>query len=153
MTSLEDKVNWLYDRAQVSELLFRFARALDTRDFEAYAALYAPGGTLELPDPRTGTHFVLRAEELAKAVPASLAAYGATHHISANHQIEVRGDVASSRSYLQAVHVRDDPRNHWSAGGWYDCDLTRTAEGWRFTRVKLTAVWLNGEPGPIKPPG
>ena len=93
------------DRAQLSELLFRFARALDTKDFDAYVDLY----------------------------------------------VEVTGNRASSRSYLQAVHVGSNLREHWSAGGWYDCEYRRTESGWKFVRVRLTAVWLSGEPGEIRP--
>jgi hypothetical protein len=150
-TSLEEQVQWLVDRASISDLLFRFARALDTRDFGTYAALYAAEGVLELPDPRTGSYFSLSQSELAAAVPKSLGRYSATHHLSCNHQIEVTGNRATSRSYLQAVHVGSGPRDHWSAGGWYDCEYRRERGGWCFTRVRLTAVWLDGEPGEIRP--
>jgi SnoaL-like domain len=149
--TLEAQVQWLIDRAAISELLFRFARALDTRDFGAYVELYAQDGTLELPDPQTGGTFTLRRDQMLDAVPKSLVRYTATHHLSTNHQIEVTGDRASSRSYLQAVHVRSNPREHWSAGGWYDCEYRRSESGWKFVRVRLTAVWLSGEPGAIRP--
>jgi len=51
-----------------------------------------------------------------------------------------------SRSYLQAIHVGTKPTDHWGEGGWYDCTYKRTPEGWKFHRVKLTAVWLTGDP-------
>jgi SnoaL-like domain len=149
--TLEAQVQWLIDRASISDLLFHFARALDSKDFEAYTALYASDGVLELPDPRSGSYFTLRQAELAEALPRSLGRYTATHHLSCNHQIEISGDRATSRSYLQAVHVGSEPRQHWSAGGWYDCEYRREQGNWRFTRVRLTAVWLDGEPGEIRP--
>jgi hypothetical protein len=49
------------------------------------------------------------------------------------------------------VHVKTNPKDHWTGGGWYDCDYVRTPAGWKFARVKLTSVWLNGEIGAIKP--
>ena len=49
--SLVEKIQWLVDRAQISELLYSFARALDTKDAEGYVNNYADGGILELPDP------------------------------------------------------------------------------------------------------
>jgi hypothetical protein len=150
-TVLEQQVRWLVDRASISDLLVRFARSLDTKDFATYAALYASDGVLELPDPRTGSYFTLKQAEMAEAVPRSLGRYNATHHLSCNHQIEVSGERATSRSYLQAVHVGKGPRDHWSAGGWYDCEYRREKSGWRFTRVRLTAVWIEGEPGEIRP--
>lgn len=73
-------------------------------------------------------------------------AYSATHHMSSNHQITVTGDTAVSRSYLQAMHVRDNPFDHWDAGGWNDCAYVRTSQGWRFTHFRLTAVWMTGRP-------
>ncbi|MCC7460842.1 MAG: nuclear transport factor 2 family protein [Gammaproteobacteria bacterium] len=149
---LEARVQRLEDRAAISELLLSFARALDTRDYATYVENYADGGVLELPDPvKPGATIVLRKEEMLEAVPKSLGRYGATHHLSANHQIRIDGDRASSVSYLQAVHVRAVPTDHWSAGGWYECDYLRTARGWKFSRVRLSAVWLSGTPGPIRP--
>ena len=149
---LESKVQWLMDRTAISELLFSFARALDTRDYATYVDNHADGGVLELPDPvKPGATIVLRKEQMLEAVPKSLGRYRATHHLSANHQIRVDGDRAISVSYLQAVHVREVPTDHWSAGGWYECDYLRTAQGWKFTRVRLSAVWMSGTPGPIRP--
>lgn len=40
---------------------------------------------------------------------------------------------------------------HWTAGGWYDCSVKRTADGWKFSEVRLTPVWLSGEVAGIKP--
>ena len=151
-TDLERQVQWLVDRAQISELLHAFARALDTRDYQAYVDNYAEGASIELPDPkRPGNIIVLHKANMLELLPKSLGRYAATHHISANHQITVDGDGATSRSYLQAVHVNGAPTDHWTAGGWYDCDYVRMASGWKFRRVRLTSIWLNGTPGEIKP--
>ncbi|HEY2684906.1 MAG TPA: nuclear transport factor 2 family protein [Steroidobacteraceae bacterium] len=145
MQTLEEKVNWLIDRTQISELLYSFARALDTRDFDAYVRNYAEDGFIDLPQPAAGPDARLKIPraEMSARVPQSFRSYSATHHISSNHQIRIDGDSAASRSYLQAVHVRT-PRDHWGAGGWYDCTYRRTPEGWRFVQVRLTALWVSG---------
>jgi hypothetical protein len=36
-------------------------------------------------------------------------------------------------------------------GGWYDNELVRTPDGWRFTRVELSFVWTAGAPWPTPP--
>jgi hypothetical protein len=154
METLTEKVQWLIDRAMISELLFSFARALDTKDVDAYLNTYAEGGVLELPDPTstTGATIIVPRDRMKEFVGNGIVkAYAATHHISANHQITIMGDTATSRSYLQAVHVRNIPSDHWDAGGWYDCKYIRTQDGWKFTHVKLTALWMTGTPGSIKP--
>jgi len=139
------QLQWLVDRAGIGDLLHRFARTLDTRDFSAYVDLYDEDGVIELPQPKGGTWTMTRAQMSTK-VPLSLARYSATHHISSNHEIEIRGDSATSRSYLQAVHVGPRPSEHWDAGGWYDCRYRRTPSGWKFVHVRLTAVWTQGNP-------
>ena len=150
--SIEEKVQWLLDRAAISDLLCSFARTLDTKDFLAYADNFAPEGFVELPDPmQPGQTFILRKADMLDKLPRSLGRYSATHHLSANHQIEIQADIAHSCSYLQAVHVKGLAPDHWSAGGWYECDYVRCGAGWRFSRVRLTAVWIDGEPGVIRP--
>jgi len=153
-STVESQLQWLLDRTAISDLLYGFARALDTKDYQAYADNYADGGYIELPDPKSpGVTITLRKEQMLELVPRSLGRYRATHHISTNHQITITGDSAQSHSYLQAVHVRDAQTEHWAAGGWYDCEYLRTKRGWKFSRVRLTAVWLSGQPGDIRPAG
>ena len=74
--------------------------------------------------------------------------YTATHHLSANHQVEISGDDATTTSYCQCIHrFDDDPGNVWELGGWYRCTLRRDADGrWRITRVRLESVWEHGSP-------
>jgi hypothetical protein len=145
-------LQWLVDRTQISDLLYSFAAALDNKDWQAYAANYAEGGYIELPDPQSaGGTFILHKSEMLELVPKSLGRYTATHHISTNHQISIEGDQARSRSYLQAVHVAAMPVDHWTVGGWYDSRFLRTPQGWKFIAVRLTAVWLDGKVGAIKP--
>ncbi len=152
-STLEEKINWLVDRALISDLLFSFARALDTRDPDTYIANFVQEGVLELPDPSAanGEMIVVPRERMRETMTHGLFNFSATHHLSTNHQITVSGDTAGSRSYLQAVHVGKDPFDHWDAGGWYDCTYRRTSEGWKFTHVRLTSVWMSGTPHGIKP--
>jgi hypothetical protein len=83
-----------------------------------------------------------------------MAVFCGTHHMSTNHAIQIDGDRANTRSYLQAVHLTDpdDNTQHHDVGGWYDNELVRTPDGWRFTRVELSFVWTAGAPWPTAPP-
>lgn len=139
-----DQLRWLVDRAAISDLLVDFARAVDDRDWEGYAANYADDGVLAISPTiehrgRAG---------MAEFVAGSLGRYAGTHHLSTNHAITVDGDTATTRSYLVAAHVLDaaDPYRHADGAGWYRCTLRRTPEGWRFTHVTLEIRYLSGEP-------
>jgi len=44
------------------------------------------------------------------------------------------------------VFEAGSPFRHADGAGWYDCELRRTADGWRLTFVTLRIVYLSGEP-------
>ena len=148
-----DALQWLVDRALISDLLYRFASCLDAKDFQGYADNFVEGGYVELPDPTTGAPFRMVKARMPELMPHGLGAYTGTHHLSTNHQITLAGDEAASRSYLQAVHVGATPFEHWDGGGWYDATYRRTPQGWKFVTVKLTILWLTGAPKRMEPEG
>jgi ketosteroid isomerase-like protein len=139
MTTAE-QLQWLVDRAQISDLLLSFAHSIDAHDHHRYTANFTEDGVLELPFGRFEGRDAIAAMEQPVAEMA-------THHISANHMIELDGDTARTRSYLIATHIfdRTDLRDHTQAGGWYDCELRRTDAGWRFSSVRLSVVWESGD--------
>jgi 3-phenylpropionate/cinnamic acid dioxygenase small subunit len=142
---LEAQVRALVDRAAISDLLFSYARCVDTRDWDGFVANFTDDAVLEYPwegewrrhEGRTG---------LAEKLDRSFGRYHATQHISTNHQISVDQDTATSTSYLWSAHIRsaDSQEDHWDVGGWYHCRYIRTADGWRFTHLDLEAVWQTG---------
>jgi hypothetical protein len=134
------QLQWLVDRALISDLLCDFARRVDTHDQAGYGANFAPDAVLDLP------FGLVEGREAILAMRGPQPPMG-THHISSNHMIRLDGDTAQSRSYLQATHIADvsEPARFWQAGGWYDCEFGRLTEGWRFTRVKLTVRWAGGD--------
>src|SRR3954452_2213354 len=136
-----DQLAWLVDRAAISDVLIEFARCLDDRDWHGYLEAFTPEAFLELPFGR----FEGRAAIAAHATKG-LDGFAATHHVSANHAIEIAGDRARARSSLIAAHVPDAgaPGRHGDAGGWYDSELVRTSEGWRLASVALRVVWTTG---------
>jgi ketosteroid isomerase-like protein len=137
----------LVDRAEISDLLLAFARALDTRDWDAYADTFAEDGEFRIFDQvRSGR------EELAAGPARDLTRFDRTQHFSTNHVIEVDGDRATAQSYLLAIHVPDAAKLdvHADIGGAYRCDCVRTAGGWRFRRVTIEVWWTAGAPFAIE---
>lgn len=140
------QLQWLVDRAAISDLLVEFARSLDERDWDANTALYVQDGVFTVgAGMRLSGHDELRRTGSDRA----LGQYRGTWHLSANHAIEIDGDHARTRSYLLGVHMLGaDPFQHADGGGWYDCTLVRTAAGWRFVTVDVREIWNAGEPLP-----
>lgn len=145
-TELAAQVQWLVDRAAISDLLVEFARTLDEREFDANTDLYVPEGSFGVEGA-----FTLQGHEQLAATGSArgLGQYAGTWHGSSNHAIAIDGDTARTRSYLIGVHLLGDgPFDHADGGGWYDCTLRRTPEGWRFVTVRVHEVWNASKPLP-----
>jgi 3-phenylpropionate/cinnamic acid dioxygenase small subunit len=128
----------LLDRDEISRVLVKFARALDEKDWDSYADLYAENGIFRRP---YRTHE--GREGLAELVQSDLGSFVGLHHITGNHDITVHGDSAEARSSLQAYHVRsEDLSDFWAVGGWYDMKLCRTESGWKITNAQPNPVWV-----------
>jgi len=142
------QLQWLIDRAEITNLFYAFAAAVDNKDSEAYADLFTEDGVVELP------HGTTRGREAIRVMRGPPPHWG-THHISTNHKIDIDGDQAIARGYLMATHIFDKslPSKNAQAGGWYDTTLVKTADGWRFSSVRLSIVWTTGEMMPARPPG
>jgi ketosteroid isomerase-like protein len=149
MISIEEKVQWLVDRAEIHDLIMNFARCADTKDWNGYAALFAEDGAALLPFGR------LEKKDLVKSVTPVLAPFALTQHLFTNVSIDVNGDTANTNHYLQAVHVpsSDEQELHADIGGWYNNTYRRTADGWRLVTVDLTFVWSDGIPFQPGKPG
>lgn len=128
------------DHAELIELLGRYADIADLKEFTEL-----PG--LVLTDPIT-----LDFEAVAGIPPASMplgdytevlrgafAPYAATHHAITGHVVEIDGDRATIHAHVRAEHwlPGDGP---WLVVGFYDNEAVRTPDGWRLSRVRLTAT-------------
>lgn len=154
LEQLSEQVGYLVDRTAISDLLIAFATAIDTKDWTGYSDLFVDDGLVEIPVTLPdGTRVSHRGRDgMAQWVAGGLASFVFTHHLSANHQITIDGDTATTTSYCQCIHRKnDDPSDVWELGGWYKCSVRRTREGWKFTHVRLDMVWEHGEHGPQRP--
>ena len=143
------QLQWLVDRAAISDLLVEFARTLDERDFDANTELYVADGVFQIED---AFRLVGHEQLAATGSPRGLGQYDGTWHLSSNHAITLDWDTATTRSYLLGVHMLGDGSfDHADGGGWYDCTLRRTPAGWRFVTVRVHEVWNAGKPLPHAP--
>jgi hypothetical protein len=138
----EERLQWLVDRAQIHDLVVSYARCADEKDWEGFAELFSDEGRLVLPFGD------ITKDQMAESGERILRPFGSTHHMFTNFAIEIEGDTARSRHYLQATHVLDaaEKGQHADIGGWYDNEYRRTPDGWRFVSVNLTFIWSDGEP-------
>ena len=138
----------LLDRQSIVDVLNRYAQSIDGKAWATLDQVFVEGADCDFSPLGDAGH---RAPfpEITKWLETSLAGFS-TQHILSNYQIEVEGDTARTRTYLQAQHayVDSDPPRHMTFGGVYEDLLERRAEGWRIVRRTLRPMWFADEPPP-----
>lgn len=135
----------LSDRADVIDVVTKFAVSLDHRDWPGLRSCLAEVVEIDYPDS-VGVATVT-GDDLVATATAFFERLDATQHVSANHQVEVTGDTATCTSTLLAQHhlaaLGDDGVQRQL--GYYVNHLHR-AGGWRIVRSEQRVAWSEGNP-------
>ncbi|WP_053225786.1 nuclear transport factor 2 family protein [Solirubrobacter soli] len=132
--NVEARLQALEDREAIRDLLMEYRRALDEKDFDAYADLFGEDGEFVTDG------FTVRGRSQILTMLADLQATGALtvnagddRHLVTNVEIEVDGDRATARStWVYVTRESDEP--NLAMVGHYEDQLRRTPAGWRFAR-------------------
>ncbi len=137
----------LADRLAIVDLTIAYSYALDERRFDALDDVFVPAATAELGRWLEGR------DAIKARIRDALSPLDASQHLVATHQVEVDGDVARGRCYLQAQHVRTSARGGplFMVGGRYDDRYARTPDGWRIAHRALVVLWTDGNPAVLTP--
>jgi 3-phenylpropionate/cinnamic acid dioxygenase small subunit len=124
------------DRQDISDVLIRYATGIDRRDWPLFRTVFT--ADCELDYGEIGTwHGV---DAVTEFMEQSHAMAGHTMHRMSNQVIDVNGDRAAARSYVDGLILAPDNNSGVNAAGFYDDDLVRTADGWRVARRRFTPV-------------
>ncbi len=140
---MTDAMQALLDRAELNELMNRYAASIDLRDWARLRTVFAD--QVEADFTSMGTKSVFRgpAEEWVATIRSTITGFDATQHFFANHSAELFGDRATDLRYMQARHVLGAA--YYTIGGYYTGEMLRTPAGWRITRYRLTVTWRDGD--------
>lgn len=137
------------DRDAIANQLGRFARILDARIWEAAGEVFAEDVAFNYGDGREQSGI----EAMRDNFRRHLDGCGPSQHLIGSIIIEVDGDSATSRAYVQARHQgRGD-----GAGGLFDTHgdyvdrWARGEQGWRIVRRDAHWSMHVGDPGVLGP--
>lgn len=137
----------LLDEREITRGLSRFARILDTKSWEELPEVFAHDLTFDYGtgDERRGM------EALHNNMTRFLDRCGNTQHLIGSILVDVDGDDAISRAYVQARHQGvDDPAGPvFDTNGEYIDRWERRAEGWRIVRRDAKWATYSGDPAVI----
>lgn len=128
---------------EIRQLKARYFRMLDTKDWEGFAAVFTPDAVLD-----SGAWTITGAGIIADRVSASLEGITTVHH---GHTPEITIDSPTTAHAIWAMadelHAGGKPEKGLTGSGHYHEEYTRTGDGWRISRSKLTRLHISPLPG------
>jgi hypothetical protein len=142
-------VEILLARAEVSDVVHRYATGIDRRDWPLYRSCFADELELDFTSWNGQPPRKTAADDWVDGVRNGLSGFDATQHVSSNHVHTITGVEATCVSYMMALHhiVDGAERKMQAIGGYYTNRLRRGADGWRIHACKLTVTWEMGDRG------
>jgi hypothetical protein len=139
----------LIARAEISDVVNRYATGVDRRDWALYRSIFADEVELDFTSWSGGEPRRLSADGWVASVRDALSGFDATEHISSNHVHTIEGETATCVSYMVALHylVQDEKRLMRVLGGFYTNRLRREAGAWKIHACTLTVTWQMGDRG------
>jgi len=130
------------DRVEIEALRGEFTDAAMMSDYDRVASLFTPDGVLRMPNvpvELTGAEEIRGWRERREAL--------VDYFVQTTHPgtIQLDGDTASGRAYLQEIIRLRDGSSHLNYAIYHD-RYRRTGDGWRFTERVYEVRYLDHSP-------
>lgn len=135
----------LLDRQAITDLITRYTRAVDTRNFADLSRVFTPDAVL---DYTTVDGPCAQRDEVVAWIEKGLAGFDRFQHVIGQVSIEfVEGSEprrALATAYFSNPMVGKNPDGSetlWELGGYYHHTLELTGVGWRSVALREEIVW------------
>ena len=110
------------DFTEITRRVYEYAYGIDTRDWELYRSIFADDVTMDFSSYNgSGGPQQMAADAWVAGLVPLFTGLDATQHSMSNPLVDVDGDQARCRMYMQAAHfLVDDPEPEFTIGGYYD---------------------------------
>jgi 3-phenylpropionate/cinnamic acid dioxygenase small subunit len=132
------------DVSEITQLLYRYARAIDAKDWKALERVFTPDARIHYAVERGAE---LAFSQLGPWLAQAMQIFKVTQHVITNPLVELSGDAARCTSYLTGTHLQvrhDGTELRVTEGSVYRDELARTPQGWRIRARRLERTWLDG---------
>ena len=132
------------DDVEITALLYRYARAVDTKDWELYRSVFTDDA---LVDYSSAGAVVGTRDEVIDWFAANFAVIPWSMHYVTNVEILDRtADSATVRAVFFNPMQLPGMTGMSSCGGYYHHELVRTPDGWRSRSLREENVWFDNAP-------
>lgn len=137
----------LFDEREISNKLSKFVRILDKRQWDGLGEMFSENVVFDYAEgvERQGL------SEMRNRISSFLANCGPTHHLLGSLIIEVDGDTATSRAYIQSRHNGLGERSnlYFDANGEYVDQWERQETGWIIVKRLAINMFQQGDFGAL----
>lgn len=135
----------LSDRVEIEALLYRYARAVDSKDWALWRTVFTQDAHL---DYSSAGGPVGDRETVGEWLQQSFVHVEGAHHHITNIEISLDGDDATAVALFYNPFRVSWAETFSAAGGYYRHTLVRTPEGWRSRKLIEDNHWVQNPPGP-----
>jgi 3-phenylpropionate/cinnamic acid dioxygenase small subunit len=132
------------DKLEIHELLARYARGVDTKDWELWKSVFTRDAHVDYSSAGAP---VGPPHELAAWLERGLEVVPMTQHLISNIEVDLDGDKAKVRAMFFNPLQLPGMAEMSFCGGYYHHDMVRTDEGWKSERLVEENVWFVNPPG------
>ena len=127
----------MIDETGIQQTISRYSEAASRADWDRVMSTFTADATWEIPS----VGLVYREHAvISQAMSAFVAQMAYFVQVNAPASITVDGDRATARSIIRECGKFSDRDEALEILGYYDDELVRTAQGWRFTRRVFHAL-------------
>ena len=144
MTTRDMSPREISDRIRINDLLIRYTRAIDTKDWKLLDSCFTPDADV---DYTASGGVACKYPEVRAWLAKALAPFPITVHYITNSTVDLRGDRASARTLVlnpMFFANRDGSLHDFTVGATYVDDLVWTDAGWRIARRVEEAGYMQG---------
>lgn len=131
------------DELEIAALLHRYARAVDTKDWDVYRSVFTPDAVI---DYSSAGVIAGSRDEVTDWLSAGFASIPWTMHHITNIEADIDGDTARVRAMFYNPMQLPGMAEMSCCGGYYHHRLVRTEDGWRSCNLREENIWFTNAP-------
>lgn len=141
----EEKLDILWNRAEIERVMLNFGRALDLGDWPLYRSCFTDQIDVDF-ERLTGQPEVRVDADLWTRFAEVILSPVRRHHQYSNFTATIEGDRAQATIYMVARHWKPTEMGaaEYIQNGWYENSFQRIDGQWKMTRLRHTFQWITG---------
>jgi hypothetical protein len=136
------------DELEISALLYRYARAVDTKDWALYRSVFTDDAVI---DYSAAGAIAGARDEVAEWLSQGFSTIPWSMHYITNIESDVTGDTARVRAMFYNPMQLPGMSEPSYCGGYYHHELVRTPDGWRSRSLREENMWFVNLPAEAQP--